>query len=150
MSFEVMLHSQSLNTPLFNRSRMTNLSQSNLIGNQHAIKSFERFTCTNITLINNILSHVHNQIQTSKAFQKTDVSSQVSIVGLSTESLTEFSSIIHFSSYFICRNIFFNLRLLSFFQQHLKMHSPFSFSYSWPSLKLTVVSPGLVHDTWIG
>ena len=34
-----------------------------LIGNQHAIKSFERFTCTNITPINNILSHVHNQIQ---------------------------------------------------------------------------------------
>ena len=104
---------------------------------KHAIKTSEIFTYTNTTPINNILSHVHNQIQTFRVFQTKDVASQLSIVGLSTESLTEDSSIIHYSSYFICSNIFFNRILLSFFRQHLKMLSLISFSYSWLSLRLT-------------
>ena len=55
-------------------------------------KTFKRFTCTNTTPINNILSHVHIQIQNFGVVQML----LLNTVGLSNESLIEDSFVIHF------------------------------------------------------
>ena len=98
--------------PLIQRIKNDQSLPIKLIGYQHAIKSSKRFTCTNTTPINNIISHVLNQIQTSRVFQTTWCCFSFFIVGLQIEFLTEDSSIIHFSFILLIKqhilwNIFF-------------------------------------------
>jgi len=71
-----------------------------LIGNQHAIKTFERFTCTNTTPINNIISHIHTYTQTFRVF----LLLLLNIVGLSTKYLTKDTFLFNFTY----NNIFFS------------------------------------------
>ena len=77
------------------------------------------------------------------------VASQLSIVGQSTKSLTKYSSMICFPSYFICNNIFFNRILLSFLLA-APQNAFFNFLLLLTAFtkKTYVVIHGLVHDTW--
>lgn len=71
---DVLWGNGSLTKPQYPLIQQINNDQSipiNLIGYQHAIKTFKRFLYTNITPINNILSRVHNKIQTFGVFQTT-------------------------------------------------------------------------------
>lgn len=112
----------------------------------------------------------------SRYFRCLDVACQIFTVGLRVFQMNLDRRPYNLLSYFTCNNIFYNQILLFVFPQHLKMHSPnssfkvtivtmicppsqlgtcfhedksdVSFSHLWPSLRLTVVSLGLVHDTW--